>query len=46
MERYAERPAFILLKNHKDNLKRNTKCRLINHSKGEMDVVSKRFLEE
>ena len=46
MERYAERPAFISLKDHKENFKHNTKCRLINPSKGKMGVVSKRFLEE
>ena len=46
IERYAERPAFISLKDHKENFKHNTKCRLINPSKGEMGVVSKRFLEE
>ena len=46
MERYAERPAFISLKYHKENFKHNTKCRLVNPTKGEMGVVSKRFLEE
>ena len=46
MEGYAERPAFISLKDHKENSKHNTKCRLINPSKGEMGVVSKKFLEE
>ena len=46
MERYAERPAFISLKDHKESFKHNTKCRLINPSKGEMGVVSKKFLEE
>ena len=46
MELYAGRPAFISLKDHKDNFKHNTKCRLVNPSKGEMGVVSKTFLEE
>ena len=46
MERYAERPAFVSLKDHKENFKHNTKCRLINPSKGEMGVVSKKLLEE
>ena len=46
MERYAGRPDFISLKDHKDNFKHNTKCRLVNPSKGEMGVVSKTFLEE
>ena len=43
---YAERPAFISLKKHKKNFKRNTKCHLINPFKGEMGKVSKTFLEE
>ena len=46
MERFAERPAFISLKDHKENFKHNTKCRLINPSKGEMGIVSKKLLEE
>ena len=46
MERYAKRPAFISLKGHKENFKHNTKRRLINPSKREMGVVSKKFLEE
>ena len=46
MERYAERSTFISLKKGKENFKDNTKCRLINRSKGEMGIVSKTFLEE
>ena len=46
MERYSERPAFISLKDHKENFKHNIKCRLINPSKDEMGIVSKKFLEE
>ena len=46
MERYAERPAFISLKDHKENFKHDTKCHLINPSKGEMGIVGKRSLEE
>ena len=46
MERYAKRPAYISLKYHKENFKPNTKCRLINVSKVDMGVVSKRFVEE
>ena len=46
MERYAERPAFISLKDHKKNFKHNTKCRLINPAKSEMGIVSKTFLEK
>ena len=46
MKHYSERPAFISLKDYKENFKRNTKCRLINSHKGEMGVVSKTFLKE
>ena len=46
MDCYAERPAFISLKDHKENFKHNTKCHLINPSKDQMGEVSKRFLEE
>ena len=46
MERYAERLAFISLKDHKENFKHNTKCRLINPAKSEMGIVSKTFLEK
>ena len=46
MECYAERHAFISLKDHTENFKCNTKCRLINPSQREMDIVSKTFLEE
>ena len=46
VKHYAERPAFISLKDHKENFKYNIKCVLINPSKGEMDVASKKFLEQ
>ena len=46
MALYAERPAFISLKDHKVNFKHNAKCRLINPSKSEMGIVSKTLLEE
>ena len=46
MERFVERSAFISFKDHKDNFKHSTKCRSINPSKGEIGVVSKKFLEE
>ena len=38
--------AFISLKDHKENFEHNTKCRLINPCKGEIGVLSKKFLEE
>ena len=46
MERYSERPTFISLKDHKENFKHNIKCGLINPSKDEIGIVSKKFLEE
>ena len=41
MERYTKIPA-----EGKENFKHNTKCCLINYSKDEMSVISKRLLEE
>ena len=46
MERYAERRAFIALKDHKENFKSKTPCRLINPSKSEMGMVAKKQLEK
>ena len=46
MERYRERPAFISLKDHKENFKHNIKYCFINPSKDGMGIVSKKFLEE
>ena len=45
MDCYAERSAFITLKDHKENFKSNQKCRLINPFKGEMGIVSKKCLK-
>ena len=42
---YDKRPAFITLKDHKENFKSNQKCCLINPSKSEMGIVSKKYLE-
>ena len=44
MECYSDQSAFITLKNHEANFKDNTKCRLINPSKSEVDLVSKHDL--
>ena len=46
MERYAERPAFVSLKDHRENFKYSTKCHLINTAKSEMGIVSKTFFEK
>ena len=45
MERFAEKPAFVTLKDHKDDFRTNPKCRLINPAKSEMGHVSKAMLE-
>ena len=46
MEVYAERNAFITIKDHKPNFKERTQCRLINPAHPEMGVVSKKLLEK
>ena len=46
MEFYAERHAFITLKDHKENFKQKMKCRLINPAKGIIGRVSKKYLEQ
>ena len=45
MERYANRPAFITLKDHKDNFRNKLPCRLINPAKPEIGIVAKKYLE-
>ena len=45
MECYAQKEAFITLKDHKENFRNNTKCRLINPAKSEVGIVSKKILE-
>ena len=45
MKRYAKRLAFITLKDHKENFKSYHKCPLMNLSKSEMGIVSKKYLE-
>ena len=44
MDCYADRQSFIILKDHKDNFKSNTKCRLTNSAKSQMGKVSKNYL--
>ena len=41
----AKSPAFITLKDHKDNFQSSLHCRLINPSKNELGIVSKSILE-
>ena len=42
----AQTPAFITLKDHKDNFDSHPKCRLINPAKSELGKVSKIILDE
>ena len=46
MERFAERPAFVTLKDHKEDFRSNPKCRLINPAKSEVGHISKAILEK
>ena len=45
MECYAERPAFLTLKDHKENFATKLPCRLLNPAKNEIGVVSKHYLQ-
>ena len=42
----AEKPAYVTLKDHKSNFLENPKCRLINPSKSEIGLISKKLLDE
>ena len=44
MEWYSDQNAFITLKDHKENFRNNTKCRLINPLKSEVGLISKKYL--
>ena len=41
----ARRPAYITLKDHKENLNMNTECRLKNPAKSELEKVAKIIVE-
>ena len=41
----AEKPAYITLKDHKDNFRNNPKCRLINPTKSEIGIIAKQILD-
>ena len=45
MQRYAEKNAFITLKDHKPRFKSHVECRLLNPAKSEMGMVSKQILD-
>ena len=44
MECYSDQNAFITLKDHKENFRNSTKCKLINPSKSEVGLISKKYL--
>ena len=46
IECYANRPAFITIKDHEPNFRNNTKFRPINPAKNELELASKKHLEE
>ena len=46
MECFSDQHVYITLKDHKQNFRRNTKCRLINISKSEVGRVSKSYLND
>ena len=41
----AQAPAFVTIKDHKDDFPRNAKCRLINPAKSNVGIISKQLLE-
>ena len=45
VEFMAEKPAYITLKDHKENFNINPKCHLINPAKSELGKVSKTIVE-
>ena len=42
----AKQQVFISLKDHKENFQNNPTCRLLNPTKSEMGLVSKKMIEE
>jgi len=45
IEGFADRNAFITLKDHKENFRSNPKCRLINPAKSDIGKISKSILQ-
>ena len=43
---FSEREAYVTIKDHKENYRNNTKCRLINPAKTDMGKVSKKILSK
>ena len=46
VERIGRTPAFVTIKEHKDNFRSYPSCRLINTSKNELGKVSKQLVEK
>ena len=46
IEILAEKPAFITIKDHKENFPNHIKCRLINPTKSEIGIISKAKLDK
>ena len=46
IEKLAEAPAYVTLKDHKENFRSKPSCRLINPSKNEIGKISKIILEK
>ena len=46
IKKLAEAPAYITLKDHKENFRSKRSCRLINSSKNEIGKTSKVLLEK
>ena len=46
IEKYSDSPAYLLLKDHKDNFDNDPKCRLINPAKTNIGKISKQLLQE
>ena len=46
MEFFSDQHVYITLKDHKQNFRNNTKCRLINISKSEAGCLSKSYLND
>ena len=45
IECHSDAPAFITVKDHKENFHNNTKCRLINPAKSQIGIISKQILQ-
>ena len=46
VEIYAEKEAFITLKDHKEDFRTKPSCRLINPAKSEIGIISKQMVED